>query len=214
MLNCYVTNDATELISAGALVINWFKEIGIGLQLRVVESAQMIDTNLAGGMDTYLWGWGFDADPDFALSVFTTNQIGSWSDCFYSNATYDALYEQQHSAVNLQQRQQTIIEMQKFLYYEAPYIMLAYSLNVRAYRTDTFTGWVDQTQNPGWDVYWWSYPAELKPVTATTTTTTAAAGPGVEMYIAAIAVAVIIVAVAALVIRRQRAARKEQEEAD
>jgi peptide/nickel transport system substrate-binding protein len=215
MLNCYVTNDATELISAGTLIINWFKEIGIGLQLRVVESAQMIDTNLAGGMDTYLWGWGFDADPDFALSVFTTNQIGSWSDCFYSNATYDALYEQQHSAVNPQQRQQTITEMQKFLYNEAPYVVLAYSLNIEAYRTDMFTGWVDQTQNPGWDVYWWSSAGALMPITATTTTAVAAAGPGVEMYIAAIAVAVIVVAVgAAMVIRRQRAARKEQEEAD
>lgn len=86
----WVTNDAVELISAGSLIETWFKEIGIGVQVRVADSAQMLDANLAGAMDMYLWGWGFDADPDFALSVFTTGQIGVWSDCFYSNETYDA----------------------------------------------------------------------------------------------------------------------------
>lgn len=211
-MNMYVTNDATELISAGELIVNWFKEIGIELKLRVVDSAQMIDTNLAGEMDMYLWGWTFDADPDFALSVMTTNQIGSWSDCFYSNEAYDAMYLKQHVAVDPQERKNTITEMQKLLYKEAPYVVLAYSLTIRAYRTDVFTGWVDPTENPGWDIYWWRFPGQLEPVTAPPPPTTA--GQGTEMYIAVVAVLIVVAAVAAaIVLRRRRAtAQKEAEE--
>jgi peptide/nickel transport system substrate-binding protein len=207
MLNMYATNDATELVSAGTLMVNWFKEIGIGVQLRPVDAAQMIDTNLAGAMDTYLWGWGFDADPDFALSVFTTGQIGSWSDCFYSNADYDALYQKQHTAADFIERRETITEMQKLLYNEAPYVVLVYSLTVRAIRTDRFTGWVDPLQNPGWDVFWWKFPGQLEPIAAKPT---APAGPGTELYIAAFAVAILVVVGAAFVLRRRRA--KETEE--
>jgi peptide/nickel transport system substrate-binding protein len=210
-LTCHVTNDATELISAGTLMINWFDEIGIRMELRVVDSATMIDTNLAGENDLYLWGWGWDPDPDFALSTFTTDQIQIWSDSFYSNPTYDALYLKQHTAVDPQERHDTIVEAQKLLYSDIVYVVLAYSFNIVAHRTDTFTGWVDPTTSPGWDVYWWKYPGDLQAYTppattsATTTgTTLPAAGPGIEMYLAALAVVIILIAVAVVVLRRRK----------
>ncbi|MGA8905431.1 MAG: hypothetical protein WB661_10550, partial [Candidatus Bathyarchaeia archaeon] len=225
LLNCWVPNNLIELISAGALIENWFKQIGIGMHLRVVDSAQMVDTNLAGEMDMYLWDWGFDADPDFALSVFTTDQIGGWSDCFYSNATYDALYQKQHTAVDMTERKNTITEMQKSLYYQAPYVVLVYTLNIEAYRTDIFTGWMDPIKNPGWDIYWWWWidpaqnPDQLTPIASMTTYTSATSmvtttpGPGTEMYVAALAILVVIVAAgAAIAVRRRRAAEKEREE--
>jgi len=221
-LNCHVTNDATELISAGNLLVDSFKEIGIDLKLHVVDSAQMIDANLAGDMDLYLWGWGFDCDPDFALSVFTTDQIGAWSDCFYSDATYDALYLKQHTAADSQERQSTIVEMQKYLYDQSPYVMLAYSSNLVAHRTDTFTGWADVSQYPGWDAYWWKYAADLVPVTAGTTAATTETGvttqtttpsPGIDTYTAGIAIVVIIaVAALAILLRRRKKEPAEKEE--
>ena len=220
LLSLWVSNDALELISAGTLIETWFKEIGIGLQMRVVDSAQMIDTNLAGGMDMYLWGWGFDPDPDFALSVFTTGQIGVWSDCFYSNATYDALYQKQHTATDMTERKNTITEMQKWLYYQAPYVVLAYTYNIEAYRTDIFTGFMDPLKYPGYDIYWWWWidptqtPDQIMPISAlSTTATTTTAGAGSEMYIAAAVLVVIAVAAAAVVMMRgRRAAEKKLEE--
>lgn len=225
MLTCWVPNNLMELISAGALIENWFKQIGIGMQLRVVDSAQMVDTNLAGGMDIYLWDWGFDADPDFALSVLTTSQIGAWSDSFYSNATYDALYMKQHTAVDPTERKNTITEMQKFLYTEGPYIVLVYTLNIEAYRTDTFTGWMDPTKYPGWDIYWWWWidpaqnPDQLTPIASLTATTSgtaeslAGSTSGTSTYVAAAAIlAILVVAGAAVALRRRRAAEKEKEE--
>jgi ABC-type oligopeptide transport system substrate-binding subunit len=154
----------------------------------------------------YLWGWGPDADPDFILSVFTTGQILSWSDCFYSNPEYDALYDKQHVAVNFEDRRSTIIEMQKLLYNEAPYVVLDYALSVRAVRTDRFTGWVDPVQNPGWDVYWWKFPGQLEPIRATPTPL---AGLGTETYIAVLVVAILAVVGAVFVLRRRRAKEAE-----
>jgi len=211
-LDCHVTNDASELISAGNLLVNWFKEIGIDLKLHVVDSAQMIDANLGGEMDLYLWGWGFDCDPDFALSVFTTDQIGAWSDCFYSDPTYDALYLKQHIAADPQERQRTIVEMQKYLYEQCPYVMLAYSSNLVAHRTDTFTGWADVSQYPGWDAYWWKYAGDLTTISATQTTTQPS-GLGIETYAVAGAIVVIIaVAALALLFRRRKKEPAEKEE--
>jgi ABC-type transport system substrate-binding protein len=185
----------------------------------------MIDANLAGEMDLYLWGWGFDADPDFALSVFTTGQIGSWSDCFYSNEDYNALYLKQHTTSEIQERQKIIVEMQKHLYYQSPYVVIAYSSNIVAHRADTFTGWGDVTKYPGWDVYWWKYAGELTPITPMTTTaptetevvtqttaTTLPAGPGIEVYAAAIVILVIVVAGLAVLLRRRKKEPTEKKE--
>ncbi len=35
--------------------------------------------------DMFLWGWVGENDPNFILSVFLTSQIGSWSDCGWSD---------------------------------------------------------------------------------------------------------------------------------
>jgi ABC-type transport system substrate-binding protein len=187
----------------------------------------MIDANLAGDMDLYLWGGGFDCDPDFALSVFTTDQILSWSDCFYSNEEYDAMYAAQHVSSDPQQRQAIIVDMQKHLYEQAPYVVLAYSSNIVAHRTDTFTGWGDVSKYPGWDVYWWNYATDLVPVTAATTTamtetemttqTTVtemppAPGPGIEVYAGVIAIIIIVLAALAVLLRRRKKETTEKEE--
>ena len=50
--------------------------------------------------DMFIWGWSNDWDPDFTFSVFTTRQIDGWSDCAYSNPTYDSLYKQQRGTVD------------------------------------------------------------------------------------------------------------------
>jgi len=33
-----------------------------------------------------------DPDPNFIMSIFTTDQINSWSDCAWSNPQYDKLF--------------------------------------------------------------------------------------------------------------------------
>jgi hypothetical protein len=92
--------------------------------------------------------------------------------------------------------------------------VLVYTLNIEAYRTDTFTGWMDPIKYPGWDIYWWWWidPAQ-NPDQLTPMTSLAASTSGTNMYIAAVAVlAIVVVAGAAIALRRRRTAEKEKEE--
>ena len=72
----------------------------------------------------------------------TTGQVLNGSDSEYSNPAYDALYVQQAAAVDPAKRKQIVDQMQQILYRDAPYVILWYNVNVQAYRTDTWTGYV------------------------------------------------------------------------
>ncbi len=58
----------------------------------------------APDFDMAIWGWGGDVDPNFILSIMTTGQIESWSDCNWSNAEYDKLFLEQQTTIDLQER--------------------------------------------------------------------------------------------------------------
>jgi peptide/nickel transport system substrate-binding protein len=72
----------------------------------------------------------------------TTDQIFWWNDCFYSNPEYDELFYLQQTQMDPEERRATILEMQRIVYEDAPYIILVYDPELQAYRTDKFEGWV------------------------------------------------------------------------
>ena len=144
-----IRNYDAEGLNAADRMESWWSQIGISVTTEVVTESSLIDATYACTEDFYIWGWGGDVDPDFLLSVMTTDQILNWQDAWYSNATYDADYVLQQSQVNPYERQQTIWEMQKILYHDAPYLILYYPYLVTVVRTDTFTGWGDWRSHPG-----------------------------------------------------------------
>ena len=106
--------------------------------------------------DLYIWAWDTDVDPSFMLSVMTTDQIPdnpqdftAWSDCFWSNAEYDAMYEAQLYAVDREERQTIIHEMQKLMYIECPYVVLYYPRGLYAYNIEKFTNYPNMLEEPG-----------------------------------------------------------------
>lgn len=106
--------------------------------------------------DLYIWAWDTDVDPSFMLSVMTTDQIPdsptdftAWSDCFWSNAEYDAMYEQQLYAVDPEERQTIVRDMQRLLYIECPYVVLYYPHGLYAYNIEKFTNYPDMVSHPG-----------------------------------------------------------------
>jgi peptide/nickel transport system substrate-binding protein len=79
----------------------------------------------------------------------TTEQIGKRGDCFWSNPEYDQLFEKQINQVDREERIETVHEMQKIIYEEAPYSILYYRNIVEAYRTDKFEGWTRVPEGSG-----------------------------------------------------------------
>lgn len=148
--------DNTFDETAAYMIEDWYAQIGIRASAMGVSESALISDWMGMKYDLFIWGWYGDFDPSSLLSVMTTGQIpgshsdwSAWSDCFYSNPYYDALYIQQQKTVNVSARQAIVFEMQQILYHDAPYIVLSYPWGLYAHRTDRFTNWPDLTAHPG-----------------------------------------------------------------
>ncbi|MEO5887954.1 MAG: hypothetical protein ABIQ77_09835, partial [Anaerolineales bacterium] len=128
------------------LLTDSFSQIGVATTPEAVDSDTLIaSTTFVGDYDLVIWGWGSDPDPDFILSVMLTDQFveGGWSDSGYHNPKYDQLYLDQQAAVDRDERQAIIWEMQEMVYNDRPYIVLFYGKQLQAYRSDKFVGFVE-----------------------------------------------------------------------
>jgi peptide/nickel transport system substrate-binding protein len=128
------------------MMATWFSKAGMKATPEAVDQDALIAaTTPAGDYDLVLWGYGPDPDPDFILSVMTTDQFveGGWSDSGYHNPEYDKLYLEQQKIVDRTQRQQVIWKMQEMVFNDRPYIVLYYEKMLQAYRSDRFTGFIE-----------------------------------------------------------------------
>jgi peptide/nickel transport system substrate-binding protein len=144
----------------GKLLAGYLGAIGIDVKFTYMDEGAMNDYlyNTVGGkfvpnMDMYIYNWTGDVDPMFIFSIFLTNQINGWSDCAWSDPTYDRLYEQQASAIDPSRRQAILFQMQQILYQQSPYIILAYPKGLEAVNTSRWTGWVQSPSGDGSAIY-------------------------------------------------------------
>ena len=146
----------------------WLGELGIPSEITAVESGKLTGIILDGEFDVFEWGWYVEPDPDSMLSYMTCDQLGSWSDSWYCNEEYDALYEQQQVELDEEARAEMVQRMQEILYLDAPYLVTAYSGVGQAYRSDKFTGFQPQPDPGG--IWLMQYGVrnylEIEPVTA------------------------------------------------
>ncbi len=116
----------------------WLSELGIESELRSVESNNLTKIILDGEFDAFEWGWYVEPDPTSMLSYMTCDQRGGWSDSWYCEEEYDTLFEQQQTELDQAAREGQVQQMQEMLYYDAPYLVTAYSSVGEAWRTDRF----------------------------------------------------------------------------
>jgi peptide/nickel transport system substrate-binding protein len=203
--------DWTYSVPEVKFIAGWMNDVGIKTTTINVSEGRVLDLWAAQDFDAYVWGWGEAPDPDFILSIFTTDQCLNWSDGCYSNAEFDKMYQAQGSALDITERQTIVDEMQQFLYEQVPEVILIYEDQLQAYRTDRFTGFVSQPTEGGALFQQWgpvSY-LNIKPVSATQA---AAGNEGTKVPTwvwAAIAALVIILAIVIAVRRRRSADQTE-----
>jgi peptide/nickel transport system substrate-binding protein len=146
-----------ELATAAQFITEWWAELGIGVSAGVTDDDTLLvditppeyDPPGTAKFDTYMWGWVGDVDPSSLLDPFTTAQIGASSDTFWSNPRFDELFVQQGQTQDVAQRKAMLQEMQELFYAELPNIPLYYDSELHAYRTDNFTGWINQPPENG-----------------------------------------------------------------
>ncbi len=132
--------DNLEEVKTGQMITSDLAAAGIKITNVTMDSGALYDNIIAGTYDMFIWGWGADVDPTVIMGVLTTDQIGGNNEPFFSNARYDELFFAQQTELDPQKRQQMVYEMQQIIYDEAPYIILIYSNNIQAIRSDRWTG--------------------------------------------------------------------------
>ncbi|UJA20822.1 ABC transporter substrate-binding protein [Thermoleophilia bacterium SCSIO 60948] len=140
-----VRSESPYTIQMARLIAEQGEEVGVKWNVDVVSTDRLyelttatVDGNPAPDFDTFIWGWGGDAyDPSFLLSILTTDEIGASSDSFWSNPTYDDLYEQQLETFDTDERREIIAEMINIAQEDLPYLVLTEDPALQAYRTDS-----------------------------------------------------------------------------
>jgi peptide/nickel transport system substrate-binding protein len=118
--SAYNMNRLFEIVQQG------FREIGVVLTQRAFDEATLPDELMAPDgeyldSDFYIWDYDGLKDPDFILSIATTDQYGGWNETGYSNPEYDRLYQEQSATLDRDARQAIVWSMQEILDRDKPY---------------------------------------------------------------------------------------------
>jgi peptide/nickel transport system substrate-binding protein len=97
--------------------------------------------------DISIWYWSGNPDPQFNLSILTSAQLGGFSDTGFTNAEYDALFEQQTHELDDANRVVLVHKLQQIAYQQKPYIVLCY-LDAFQATTSSWTGVPLTAQGP------------------------------------------------------------------
>ncbi len=147
-LRLMARSDSETSVDVMQFFSEWLADIGIDSRVETLESSKLTNVILEGEFDAFEWGWYVEPDPDSMLSYMTCGQRGNWSDTWYCNEEYDALYEEQHSATDQDARSEAVRRMQEMVYMDAPYLVTMYSSIGEAWRSDRFEGFTPQP-DPG-----------------------------------------------------------------
>lgn len=134
-------------VRAAQLFQDAAQKIGVKLDLQTLDENTLGNTVYntdAPDWDIFVWGWDLSVpDPDYMLGVPLCSQIGGNNDVFYCNKTYDELYDQQATTLDVEARKRDVDKMQTMFYEDAAYIVMWYQDKLQAYDTRTWQGWAE-----------------------------------------------------------------------
>ncbi len=126
----YVTPATDSFFEEGAILIQEDAALsGVSLLYSDEPTGVMNDLWYDADYDTWYWDWWFvpNSEPSVdVMQVLATEAIGSWSDVYWSNATYDEIYYESLSEMNPEERALLIDELQRMAYEESGCFPVAY----------------------------------------------------------------------------------------
>src|SRR3989441_563083 len=167
----YTLNTRPQWEIAGRDIVAWLAQAGIQTTDRLGRTSPgygLYNTNqmsgywLSADYDMWLWDWIFTpaSDPSLdVLEVETTGAIGPTNDNYYSNATFDALYNQSLQIVDPAARRPITDEMQRMLYDYHSYILPYYRKDLYAAATPPGVRQQTSPPDPGW-TNWGNWSSE------------------------------------------------------
>jgi peptide/nickel transport system substrate-binding protein len=211
VLQYFTRTSDQNTIKTAPFVENWLGQIGIGVNVQSVSTGKLTSIIEAGNYDLFHWGWFPNPDPNYILGIFTCDQrapepgVYGNNDSFFCDPEYDKLYQQQITVTDPAQRIEIVQHMQQILWDQMPYVMLAYTDLLEAYRSDRFTNFTTQPTERGDLLATWGPFSfiSLTPVGNATGGNRASSGVPAGVWIA-IAAAVVIAGGVFFAARRRR----------
>lgn len=116
--------NATRLDMATVMQA-WLADVGINLDIQVIEWAAYLDMTARGDHYMFILGWvAVTGDPDYALDIFHTRSFGAAGNRFFwSNPEVDALLDAARGEINPQVRYNLYIEAQRLIHAGAPLLV-------------------------------------------------------------------------------------------
>lgn len=150
-LRLFARSDSMGDISLNTMDFfkEWLADLGIDSEVTAMQSNKLTDVILEGNFDAFQWGWYVEPDPTSMLSYMTCDQRLNWSDSWYCNDEYDALYTAQQVELDDAKRVEMVKQMQEMLYADSPYLVTAYNTVGEAFRSDRFACLVQQPNPDG-----------------------------------------------------------------
>lgn len=200
---------------ASDYIVSWLRDIGIEVTKNLVSDNEVDETTSSGHYDLAFSGWGTNPDPDYILNKQTCAALpaasgSSSSNAFFCDETYDKLYAQQIAEMDPKKRAKLVLQAQARYYEMVPSLVLGYDNVLEAYRSDRFTGFVQQPEGEGQIMeqtgYWGFYGA--RPVEGAAESDS---GLPTGVWLALGAGALALLAVGGTVVVRRRATADDRE---
>ncbi len=148
---------------AGIMIQEWLREIGLPASAKPMAFGSLLD-QVKGrrDFDMFVLGYGsLSLDPDYLRTFFHSqnDRPGGWNMSGYRNPDYDEMAEKSARTMERNERRALILELQRIIMRDVPYIPLYNPHLIETVRTDRFEGWVPMLEGIG---NTWSF-CNLKP---------------------------------------------------
>ena len=138
---------------AGTMIQEWLRNMGMPVFARPMSFNSLIDAVKGKHQfDAFILGYGrLNLDPDYLRAFFysANDRPRGWNMSGYKNPYFDRIADEQRRLTDVYARRRLIMEMQKILMRDVPYIPLYNPKIIEAVCTDRFSGWVEQVNGIG-----------------------------------------------------------------
>lgn len=148
----YFPDDSDTAPREAEQLQDTWNEVGVAVQIQGLDPQSTLTSLCCPGFDydIIIWSWYTDIDAGGLLVVPTCAEIPTGqNETGYCNPEYDALFEAQNVELDRDTRIDQIHELQRILMEDVVYIVPYYFVSIQAWRTDTFTGWIEGSPTLG-----------------------------------------------------------------
>ena len=120
-----LVNDRDERIDIAQIVQAQLREVGIEVEINVMEWGAFLDATTSGKQEMFISGWGAVGFPDPDNNLYGpihSSMIPANNFCFYSDPELDKYLEQSRTLPNGPEREKAVKEAQRLIRERVPYV--------------------------------------------------------------------------------------------